>query len=60
MEGLPVADPFVIARAKVASGVVVTQEQFKDNAPQIPNVCQYFGIKYVDLEGFMEGEGWEF
>jgi len=60
LEGLPVADPFVIARARITDGVVVTQEQLKENAPQIPNVCQHFGIKYVDLEGFMEGEGWEF
>ena len=60
LEGRPVADPFVIARAKVAKGVVVTQEPFKENAPQIPNVCQHFGVEYVDLEGFMEGEGWQF
>lgn len=60
LEGLPVADPFVIARAKVGNGVVITQEQFIENAPRIPNVCQHFGVEYVDLEGFMEGEGWRF
>jgi hypothetical protein len=60
LEGFPVADPFVIARAGITHGVVVTQEQFKENAPQIPNVCQHFGIECVDLEGFMEREGWEF
>jgi hypothetical protein len=60
LEGLPVADPFIIARAKISGGIVVTQEQFKENAPQIPNVCQHFGVPYLDLEGFMEGEGWQF
>jgi len=60
LNGKPVADPFVIARATVEDGVVVTQEQFKENAATIPNVCKHFGIKYTDLEGFMEREGWEF
>ena len=60
LNGKPVADPFVIARATVEDGVVVTQEQFKENAAKIPNVCKHFGIKHTDLEGFMEQEGWEF
>ena len=60
LQGKPVADPFVIAKAKQIDGCVVTQELFKENAAKIPNVCDHFGIPYTNLEGFMEKEGWEF
>lgn len=60
LQGKPVADPFVIARAKVCEGCVVTQEKFKKNAARIPNVCDHFNISCIDLEGFMEKESWEF
>lgn len=59
-KGQPVADPFVIAKAKVCGGCVVTQEQLKDNAAQIPNICKHYGIPYVSLETFMEKENWTF
>jgi len=60
LQGKPVADPFVIAKAKVLQGCVVTQESNKPNASQIPNVCQHFGIACLNLEGFMERENWIF
>ena len=61
LEGRPVADPFVIARAKcLENGCVVTKEKHKPNAPQIPNVCDHFGVDWTDLEGFMEREQWRF
>ena len=60
LRGTPVADPFVIAAAKVRAGCVVTQESKKPNAAKIPNICEHFGIECVSLEGFMEKEGWEF
>ena len=57
----PVADPFVIARAKcLENGCVVTTEKHKPNSAQIPNVCEYFGVDWTDLEGFMEREQWRF
>lgn len=59
-EGRPVADPFVIAKAKVMSATVITEEKFKENAPKIPNVCKHFGIECVTLEEFMEKENWVF
>jgi hypothetical protein len=55
-----VADPFVIACAKIHDGTVVTEEQFKPNAAKIPNVCQHFNIPCVDLEGFMKQQAWSF
>lgn len=56
----PVADPWVIAKAKVLNGCVVTEEKLKPNAAKIPNVCQNFSIDYCNLEGFMKREGWKF
>jgi len=58
--GNPAADPFVIARAKILGGCVVTEEKLKPNAAQIPNVCDHFDIECVNLEGLIEAEGWEF
>ena len=60
LQGTPVADPFVIAKAKVERRIVVTEERFKENAAKIPNVCVHFGIAWADLEGFLEKEGWQF
>jgi hypothetical protein len=58
--GTPVADPFVIACAKVKSGSVVSQEKLKLNAAKIPNVCAHFKIPCIDLEEFMREQGWSF
>tara|TARA_R110000787_G_scaffold249816_8_gene355431 strand:+ start:1744 stop:2211 length:468 start_codon:yes stop_codon:yes gene_type:complete len=54
------ADAFIIARAHAIGGTVVTMERFKPNAVKIPNICEHFKVPYLDLEGFMEAEGWEF
>ncbi|MBF0236648.1 MAG: DUF4411 family protein [SAR324 cluster bacterium] len=58
--GKPVADPFVIAKAKVMEACVITQENNKPNSSRIPNVCEYFKIECSNLEGFMEQENWIF
>jgi predicted dehydrogenase len=60
LQGKPVADPFVIARAKVLNCQVVTTEKFSKNSAKIPNVCKYFSVQCNNLEGFMEQEGWTF
>jgi hypothetical protein len=54
------ADPFVIARAAVTGGTVVTMERFKDNAAKIPNICRHFELSCITLEEFMQAEGWTF
>jgi hypothetical protein len=58
--GTPVADPFVIACARINSGTVVSQEKLKPNASKIPNVCVHFQIRCIDLEEFMREQGWSF
>ena len=58
--GTPVADPFIIAKAKVNNISVVTQEVFRENAHKIPNICKELSVDYMTLEEFMLNEGWEF
>lgn len=60
LKGDPVADPFVIACAKVKNGVVVTEEQLKPKAAKIPNVCEHFKIPCINLETFMRQQDWKF
>lgn len=54
------ADPFVIAKASVCNGTVVTLESSPPNGAKIPNICNHFSINCINLEQFMEKEGWEF
>jgi hypothetical protein len=60
LKGGSVADPFVIARAKIQECQVVTTESFKDKAAGVPNVCKHFSIPCINLEEFMKQEGWTF
>lgn len=60
LRGSPVADPFVIALAKIAGGTVVSEERLKPNAAKIPNVCAHFAVPCINLEGFMAAQGWSF
>lgn len=60
LKGTPVADPFVIACAKVRGGTVVTEEKWKPNSHKIPNICKHFDIPVTNLEGFMEQQQWRF
>ena len=59
-KGTPVADPFVIAAAAVKHATVVTQEQLKPNAAKVPNICEHFGVPWINLEQFMTQQGWTF
>jgi Domain of unknown function (DUF4411) len=54
------ADSFVIAKARVLKATVVTLEKPKPKSVKIPNICEHFGVKCIDLEQFMESEGWQF
>ena len=60
LQGKPVADPFIIGKAKIVKGIVVTQEQWKENSAKLPNVCEYFEVECIDLESFMEKKNWLF
>ena len=60
LNGKPVADPFIIAKAKIIDGIVVTNEVNNPNGAKIPNICERFNIKCINLERFMEIEKWSF
>ena len=57
LKGRPVADPFVIAAAKTSGGQVVTLESATAGGARIPTACNDFGVKCINLEQFLEGEG---
>lgn len=48
------ADPFVIAKAKVIEGSVVTEERYTPNGTSIPNICRHFNIDCLNLEEFLK------
>jgi predicted nucleic acid-binding protein len=56
LKGLPVADPFIIAAAKVHKCCVVTQESFKSGGARIPTVCDDLKVKCINLESFLAQE----
>lgn len=60
LQGHPVADPFLVAKANLENGILVTQEERRDNAAKLPNVCEHFDVQYTNLQGFMEREHWQF
>ena len=60
LRGKPVADPFVIAAARVFGGCVVTEEAFKPKAAKVPNVCGHFSVHYTNVEGFLKKNDWTF
>lgn len=60
LEGKPVADPFVVAKAKTLNAVVVTTEKYSENAAKLPNICLKLGVKFLNLEEFMKIEKWSF
>ena len=60
LHGGAFADPFIIAKAKINNAIVVTQEKFKDNAAQIPNICNHFNIECIDVIDMFREESWKF
>jgi hypothetical protein len=60
LKGLPVADPFIIAFAKVHNATVVTQEKYKENGARVPTICKEINIKYINVEQFLEEENLQF
>lgn len=54
------ADPFVIATAKVRRIVVVTEEGPTGtfNKPNIPDVCNDYGLEWINLIRLIRAEAW--
>jgi len=52
LEGLPVADPFIVAKASINNASVVSREIYRPHAAKIPNLCEFLGVTYVEDEDF--------
>lgn len=50
----PSADPYIAAKAKALSGIVVTEEKQKPHSAQLPNICEELGIQCITYDDFME------
>ena len=61
----PSADVYLVAKAKAIGGTVVTEEKYKQNSAQLPNICEKLGVRYASDDEFMEivdnniDAGWE-
>ena len=60
LQGKPVADPFIVAKAIHIKGTVVSEETFQKNGIKIPNLCKVKNVPYLKLKGFMERHNWSF
>ncbi len=56
------ADPFVIALAMIKKIPVITEENINNslNRPKIPDICQVYGIKWLNMLQFCREQGWRF
>jgi hypothetical protein len=56
------ADPFVIALARIKDCTVVTGERNTGTSsrPRIPNVCDHFGIRNINIVTLIREQGWRF
>lgn len=50
----PSADPYLVAKAKSLNAVIVTEEKFKPNSAQLPNLCEALGVKWITYDDFMD------
>jgi predicted nucleic acid-binding protein len=61
-KGRSIADPWIIALAKVNNCTVVTHERFstKQNVVKIPDVCRAIGVPSITFLDMVKEEGWKF
>lgn len=60
INGLPVADPFIVAAGKILGGIVVTLESSTSGGAKIPAACSELKVECIDLEEFYSRENLRF
>ena len=60
LQGKPVADPFIVAKAIHIQGTVVSEETVQKNGIKIPNLCKVKNVPCLKLKDFMKNENWSF
>jgi hypothetical protein len=60
--GKSMADPFVVATARVTETIVITQEgpTGSGKRPKIPEACDFIGVDWMSLLDLIKVEGWRF
>ena len=53
LNGRPVADAFLVAKAKIENAVLITSEKFSPKSAKIPNMCEKYDVKYINYEQFL-------
>ena len=53
LNGSPVADAFLVAKAKIEKAILITSEKFSPNAAKIPNMCEKYDVEYINYEQFL-------
>lgn len=54
LENRPSADAYIVAKAKVLGGTVVTNERFKPGSAQLPNLCKELEVAVISYDDLME------
>jgi hypothetical protein len=56
MEGRPVADAFIVAKAKVigSEAIVISREKITPHAAKVANICEAVGVEYLDDTEFQK------
>ena len=54
LENRPSADVYIVAKAKVLNAKVVTNEKFRPNSAQLPNLCKELQVEFISYDDFME------
>ncbi len=53
LENRPSADVYIAAKAKALNATVVTNENYKPNSAQLPNLCTELGVSCISYDDFM-------
>ena len=53
LENRPSADVYLAAKAKVLGATIVTEETFRPNSAQLPNLCKELNVACISYDDFM-------
>lgn len=53
LENRPSADVYIVAKAKALDAIVVTNENYKPNSAQLPNLCEELDVSCISYDDFM-------
>ncbi len=54
LDNRPSADAYIVAKGKHLQATVVTNESYKPNSAQLPNLCEALDVDCISYDDFME------